>query len=107
MMTMRLRSTSSGAAGSPEMQTSAPQPECIRTPKAALFMLAKQHVLRRKRNLFDQPLSPSEPIHPVYPCDNHEKKIKLEIPAARRFDGGFPLSVPIHKSVSRATTSQK
>ena len=46
-MTMRLRSTSSGEAESPEIQTAAPQPECIRTPNAAFFNLApKQQPLQ-------------------------------------------------------------
>src|SRR5262249_3822685 len=40
-MTIRLRSTMSGTAELPEMQTTAPQPECIRTPKAAFFMLTE------------------------------------------------------------------
>lgn len=38
---MRLRSTISGAETLPEMQTSTPQPECIRIPKAAFFMLTE------------------------------------------------------------------
>ena len=46
-----LRSTISGAETLPEMHTSTPQPECMRIPKAAFFMLtedALQNAFKRQ-----------------------------------------------------------
>src|SRR5947209_5247302 len=48
MMTTRRRSTISGASGLPETTTSAPHPECTRTPIAASF-ISPLHGLHRTR----------------------------------------------------------